>query len=154
MINKIVKIFIAVAAIFTLILNPLTLLAAEKTSVESTADTIKVVYHINDASLATALLKNIQNHLQAAPGTKIAVVSHGKGIDFMLNNAQDSTGNPYNVTMETLAQQGVDFKICNNTLKSRKLSTADVADPVVVVPSGVAEVARLQAKEGYVYVKP
>lgn len=154
MINIIVKTLIAVAAIFALLFNPLTLSAAEKTSAASTADQIKVVYHINDTSLATALLKNIQNHLQAAPGTKIAVVSHGKGIDFMLNNAQDSTGNPYNVTMETLAQQGVEFKICNNTLKSRKLSAADVTDPVVVVPSGVAEVARLQAKEGYVYVKP
>lgn len=147
--NKIIKLLTATAALFSLMLTPLSQ-AADQPG----ADPIKVVYHIDDATRASALLKNVQNHLAAAPGTKIAVVAHGKGIDFMLNNAQDATGNPYNVIMETLAQQGVDFKICNNTLKSRNLTAAAVAYPVVVVPSGVAEIARLQAKEGYVYVKP
>lgn len=117
-------------------------------------DMIKVVYQINDAARASMLLRNVQNHLQAAPGTKIAVVGYGPGIDFMLNNAKDPNGNPYNVTMETLAQQGVDFKVCNNTLKSRHLTAADVAYPAVIVPAGIVEIARLQAKEGYVYVKP
>jgi hypothetical protein len=115
---------------------------------------IKVVYHITDTTRASALLKNIQNHLEGAPGTKITVVAHGKGIDFMLNNAQDANGNPYNVTMETLAQQGVEFKVCNNTLKGRHLTAADVAFPVTIVPAGIVEIARLQAQEGYVYVKP
>ena len=114
----------------------------------------KVVYHINDSTNAKALLGNVKNHLAAAPGTKIAVVGHGKGIDFMLKDAQDVNGNPYAVTMETLAAEGVDFKVCNNTLKSRNLTADAVAYPAKVVPSGVAEIARLQAKEGYVYIKP
>ena len=147
--NKLLKLLTAAAALFSLTLAPIT-----HATNNSATDPIKVVYHINDATRASALLKNVQNHLQAAPGTKIAVVAHGKGIDFMLNNAHDANGNPYNVMMETLAQQGVDFKICDNTLKSRNLTAADVAYPAVVVPSGVAEIARLQAKEGYVYVKP
>ncbi len=120
----------------------------------SSADNINVVYHIDDGSRASALLKNVQNHLNAAPDTKIAVVAHGTGIDFMLNNKLDANGNPYSGIMDTLAQQGVDFKVCNNTLRSRDLIAADAAYPAVVVPSGVAEVARLQAKEGYVYLKP
>lgn len=114
----------------------------------------KVVYHINDSTNAKALLGNVKNHLAAAPGTKIAVVGHGKGIDFMLKDAYDADGNPYAVTMETLAADGVDFKVCNNTLKSRNLTADAVAYPAKVVPSGVAEIARLQAKEGYVYIKP
>lgn len=147
--NTIVKLLSTTMALFGLVLAPLS-----HATTKPDAEPIKVVYHINDASRASALLKNVENHLKAAPGTKIAVVAHGKGIDFMLNNAQDANGNPYNVIMETLAQQGVEFKICNNTLKSRHLTAADVAYPVVVVPSGVAEIARLQAKEGYVYLKP
>lgn len=148
--NKLVKLLNISVAFLTLLLAPLAVSAASKPH----ADPIKVVYHINDASRASALLKNVQNHLQATPGTKIVVVAHGKGIDFMLNNAQDANGNPYNVIMDTLAQQGVEFKICNNTLKSRNLTAADVSEPVIIVPSGVAEIARLQAKEGYVYLKP
>lgn len=114
----------------------------------------KVVYHINDSANASALLRNVRNHLSAAPGTKIAVVGHGKGIDFMLKDAQDDKGNPYAVTMETLSSEGVDFKVCNNTLNSRKLTAEAVAYPAKIVPSGVAEIGRLQAKEGYVYLKP
>lgn len=148
--QRLIKLLSSGMAIFSLMFAPL-LHAAD--SAKST-DPIKVVYHIDDTTRASALLKNVQNHLQAAPGTKITVVAHGKGIDFMLNNAQDANGNPYNVIMETLAQQGVEFKVCNNTLKSRNLTAADVAFPVTVVPAGIAEIARLQAKEGYVYVKP
>ncbi|MEO6146148.1 MAG: DsrE family protein, partial [Sulfuriferula sp.] len=50
--------------------------------------------------------------------------------------------------------EGVDFKVCNNTLNSRKLTAEAVAYPAKIVPSGVAEIGRLQAKEGYVYLKP
>ncbi|MEQ1667078.1 MAG: DsrE family protein [Sulfuriferula sp.] len=149
--QRIVKFLAASMAVFSLMFAPL--LHAASSSAQDT-DPIKVVYHITDNTRASSLLKNVQNHLEAAPGTKIAVVAHGKGIDFMLNNAQDANGNPYNVMMETLAQQGVQFKICNNTLKSRNLTAADVAYPVTIVPAGIAEIARLQAKEGYVYVKP
>ncbi len=117
------------------------------------ANNIKVVYHIDDNTRADNLLRNVKNHLEASPGVKIVVVGHGKGIDFMLKNAQDANGNPYDVAMQTLAANGVEFRVCNNTLKSRKLTADAVAYPATVVPSGVAEVARLEA-EGYVYLKP
>jgi hypothetical protein len=113
-----------------------------------------VVYHIDDNTRADNLLRNVKNHLDASPGVKIVVVGHGKGIDFMLKNAQDANGNPYDVAMQSLAADGVEFRVCNNTLKSRKLTADAVAYPGTIVPSGVAEVARLQAKEGYVYLKP
>ncbi|NOT18444.1 MAG: hypothetical protein HOP20_10335 [Sulfuriferula sp.] len=141
--------FILSTALFNLMLAPMAA-AADKAG----TDQIKVVYQINDASRASMLLRNVENQLAETPDTKIAVVGYGTGINFMLKNAQDANGNPYNVIMETLAQQGVDFKVCNNTLKSRKLTAADVAYPATIVPSGVVEIVRLQAKEGYVYIKP
>ncbi len=52
----------------------------------------KVVYHINDASIARVALNNVNNHLNASPGVKIVVVTHGKGIDFLLNDAKDDKG--------------------------------------------------------------
>jgi intracellular sulfur oxidation DsrE/DsrF family protein len=58
--------------------------------------------------------------------------------------------------IDNLKSQGVKFNICANTVKGRKvdlnkdLHDASQAD---IVPSGVAEVAHLQA-QGYSYVKP
>ncbi len=114
----------------------------------------KVVYHINDSSIASLALNNIRNHLKAQPGVKITVVTHGKGIDFLLKDAVDKNGNPYEVAVQQLNEQGVDFRVCNNTLKSRNLDKSAVIEEASVVPSGVAEVSRLQAREGYVYIKP
>lgn len=114
----------------------------------------KVVYHFNDSSTATAGMNNIKNHLSAAPDAKIVVVTHGKGVDFLLDGAADKDGNPYNIKVEELAAKGVDFRVCNNTLVSRKIDPKTVLPQGKIVPSGVAEIGRLQAKEGYVYLKP
>ncbi len=56
--------------------------------------------------------------------------------------------------METLAQQGVTFDVCEITLKNRKLERKQFIPESVFVPSGVAEIAKLQARGGYAYIKP
>lgn len=114
----------------------------------------KVVYHVNDSTNAMAALRNIKNHLNAAPDAKISVVTHGPGIDFLLTDAADKNGNPYEPGVQELKAKGVDFRVCNNTLKSRNLDAKAVLAEATVVPSGVAEIGRLQATEGYVYLKP
>lgn len=114
----------------------------------------KVVYHVNDASFARVALRNIQNHITASPDAKIVVVTHGKGIDFLLNDAKDEKGEPYQTQVAGLKERGVDFRVCRNTLKGRKLDDSAVMMDATVVPSGVAEIGRLQAKEGFVYLKP
>jgi intracellular sulfur oxidation DsrE/DsrF family protein len=114
----------------------------------------KVVYHVNDASLARVAMRNIQNHITASPDARIVVVTHGKGIDFLLNDAKDDKGEPYQTQVAGLKEKGVDFRVCRNTLKGRKLDDSAVMMDANVVPSGVAEIGRLQAKEGFVYLKP
>lgn len=124
-------------------------------STASAADTAeKVVYHINDSTNATAILKNVNNHLDASPNAQIVVVSHGPGIDFMLEGAQDKNGNPYEPMVQGLVARHVVFKVCNNTLNSRKIDKSKVLAEAIIVPSGVAEIARLQWQEHYAYMKP
>lgn len=113
----------------------------------------KVVYHINDAAVARMAMNNINNHLNASPNARIVVVTHGKGIDFLLNDAHDDKG-AFETQVAGLKEKGVDFRVCRNTLKSRNLNDDAVILEARVVPSGVAEVAKLQAQEGYVYLKP
>jgi hypothetical protein len=115
----------------------------------------KVVVHINEGTdKAPAVLRNVANLLNASPKAKVVVVGHSKGIDFMLDGAKDPKGNPFDATMQTLKARGVEFRACANTFKARKLDTALLSPDAVIVPSGVAEIATLQAKEGFVYLKP
>jgi len=114
----------------------------------------KVVYHVNDAAEAGNAMRNANNHLEADPTAKITFVTHSKGIDFLLEGAADKNGNPYNIAVEKLMAKGVTFDVCNNTLVGRKIDPKTVLQGSKIVPSGVAEVARLQAQEGFVYIKP
>lgn len=128
---------------------PLAEAAAPSASAEE-----KVVYHVNDSENATAAMRNINNHLNASPDAKIVVVTHSAGIDFLLSGAADKNGNPYEPTVQALKARGVDFRVCANTLKGRKIDPSTVLPEASIVPSGVAEIGKLQAKEGYVYLKP
>jgi len=119
------------------------------------AQDIKVVYHVNTGVETTAsILGNVRNHLNADPSAKIVVVTHGPGIDFLLDGTKDSKGREFSGMVSDLAGKGVQFRVCNNTLTSRNIDANKVSMEAKIVPSGVAEVARLQAKEGYVYLKP
>lgn len=116
---------------------------------------IKVVYHLSDGiPQAARAMNNIRNHLNADPTVKIVVVGHGAGIDFMLDGATTPSGQTFSGAIGELAGKGVEFRACNNTLVSRKIAADKLVMEAKVVPSGVAEVARLQAKEGFVYLRP
>lgn len=116
--------------------------------------TEKVVYHINDGSNPMSALHNIRNHLNASPKAKIVVVTHGPGIDFLLDGAKDKNGNPYDAVVQELSNRNVEFRVCGNTLQTRQIDKSKVIPEATVVPSGVAEIGRLQSQEGYVYLKP
>jgi hypothetical protein len=122
-------------------------------AVEAPAEQEKVLYHINDSAVARVALRNIENHLNASPGVKIVVVTHGKGIDFLLNDAKDDKG-AYAPQVAGLKEKNVEFRVCRNTLKGRNLDDNAVIMEAQVVPSGVAEIGKLQSREGFVYMKP
>jgi intracellular sulfur oxidation DsrE/DsrF family protein len=116
---------------------------------------IKVVYHLSEGiPQASRAIGNIRNHLAADPKVKIVVVAHGLGIDFLLDGATNQMDQAFAGGVSDLANKGVEFRVCNNTLVSRKISTDKLLMEAKVVPSGVAEVATLQAKQGYVYLRP
>jgi intracellular sulfur oxidation DsrE/DsrF family protein len=115
---------------------------------------IRAVYHINEIDKARGLLANVRNHLRDDPTARIVVIANGGGIDFLLKDAVDKGGMPFAPALEELTRQSVTFKVCRNTLTSRKLTDAAVAEESGVVQAAVAEIARLQAREGYVYIKP
>jgi intracellular sulfur oxidation DsrE/DsrF family protein len=119
------------------------------------SEPIKVVYHVNDGvQQASRAIGNIRNQLKTDPTTKIVVVAHGTGVDFLLEDAENAAGGKFAPALEELKAAGVDFRVCNNTLVSRKIDPKMVVEQASIVPSGVVEVSKLQAREGFVYLKP
>jgi len=147
----------AMVGSLTLMATPVAALAQSTAAAGTTATSgqIKTVYHLtNGLEEASRGLGNIRNHLAADPTAKITVVTNGNGIEFLLEGAKDKNGNPYEVIVQDLKGKGVDFRVCNNTLVTRKIDPSKVLAEAIVVPSGVAEAAKLQAREGYVYLRP
>lgn len=117
----------------------------------------KVVYHINDAATqATSALRNIRNHLDVAPDTKIIVVAHGNGVDFLMEGAKDAK-NPnidYASLVSALKARGVAFEVCEITLKNRNLKKDQFILDAAFTPSGVVRIGQLQYREKFAYIKP
>jgi len=128
----------------------------------------KVVYHINydNPKAQAGALRNVQNHINAvgAENLDLKIVLHGKGLSLLLSpdaakNTKLAMGNATDemqAKISGLKDQGVDINVCANTLRGKKIDREtdlyDV-DEADIVPSGVAELSRLQAM-GYSYIKP
>ena len=129
----------------------------------------KVVYHINgdNPKQQAGALRNIQNHINAvgAENLDLRVVMHGNGVSLVLlpealaevpkfknANATDEM----QAKIDGLKNQGVTFQVCANTLNGRKVNKEEQlynVEAADIVPSGVAELAHLQA-QGFTYIKP
>jgi len=120
----------------------------------SATDPVRVVYHFDELNTPAKGLRNIRNHLKADPSVQIVVVGNGPGVDFMLVDQLDPSGEPYELTILDLQQQGVKFLACNNTLLGRSIARERLVEGIGVVQAGVEEVARLQFRSGYAYIKP
>ena len=117
----------------------------------------RIVYHIDDAAAqATKGLRNIRNHLDVAPDTKITVVTHANGVDFLMDGAKD-TKDPnidYDSLVSSLKARGVTFEICEITLRNRNLKKEQFNMDATFTPSGVVRIGRLQSRENFAYIKP
>lgn len=129
----------------------------------------KVVYHINydNPKQQAGALRNVQNHINAVGADRIdvKVVMHGHGVSLLLypdalsetpKMRQANADDAMQAKVTNLKSQGVDFQVCANTLRGRKIRVDDHLYDVErsdVVPSGVAQISHLQS-QGYTYLKP
>lgn len=117
----------------------------------------KVVYHIDNAETqATKALRNIRNHLDVAPDTKIIVVTHAEGIDFLMEGAKDRK-NPnidYASLVSALKARGVRFEVCEITMKTRGIGKDKFIMDADFTPSGVVRIGQLQSHDHFAYIKP
>lgn len=129
-------------------------LAAAETKPSASADARKahrVVFELTSAESEAwnAVLNNIEN-VRTSLGenaTQVELVAHGKALDFL-----KSTNTAQKERMQKLAEAGVVFAACENTMKRQKVSKAQLMSFVTTVDSGVAEIVRKQ-EDRWSYVR-
>ena len=118
----------------------------------------KVVYQ-NDGGLPDdkayfeRLIRHLSAHLEVTDGkVEIKVVSFAAGVK-LFQMAKTDAG--LAGSLDKLRAKGVRFMLCRNTMRGMGLKPEDLygVKGEDVVPSGVAEIARLQGM-GYVYIHP
>ena len=118
----------------------------------------KVVYQNDgggpdDHAYFQLFLRNITAHIEATDGkVEIRVVSFAAGVKLFQMAKNDPA---LAADLDRLRAKGVRFMVCRNTLKGMGLRPQDLygVQGADIVPSGVAELARLQG-QGYVYIHP
>jgi uncharacterized protein len=114
----------------------------------------RVVYHIdNAATQGLKGLRNVRNHIDVDPTAQITVVTHAEGVDMLMEGAKAANGTEYAPLVSALRSRGVNFEICEITLKNRNLKKEQFIQEATFTPSGVVRIAKLQ-KEGAAYIKP
>ena len=96
-----------------------------------------------------AVLGNVDNMRDAfgPDNTEVAVITHGKGLGMVV-----AANNKHAERMKKLADGGVRFVACENTMRKKKVGKEQLLPFVTTVDSGVAEVVRKQ-EQGWSYIK-
>jgi intracellular sulfur oxidation DsrE/DsrF family protein len=100
-----------------------------------------------DSETHTKFLRQINNILIVAPNSKIEVVTQGMGIDLLKVKE-----NIFEQDLESLTGKGVNFVICENTLKQRKLEKNQFLSLANFVPSAILELV-IKQEQGWIYIK-
>lgn len=101
-----------------------------------------------DTSVFKALVNNIR-HLREGfeNNIQVEVVVHGPGIDFLTAAKTTQTE-----SIAALQQSGVQFMVCENTMKQRNVTKEQLLPGTGFVKVGVAEVV-LKEEQGWSYLK-
>lgn len=111
-------------------------------------DKYKVVFQLsnNDTFVQKSLVRQLNNLLEAMKDVEIEVVTHGYGVDLLLEDS------PFRSSIEDLKKRGVGFLVCEDTMKAEKLDVSDLAGMTEVIPAGLAHIIQRQ-RQGWGYIK-
>lgn len=98
------------------------------------------------------VLYNFIKNTRKETGGKVVVVTHGPELRaFAKENYEKYQGAIDK--MAELAEEGVEFKMCNNAMRAAGFQAQDMHGFITVVPAGFPELAYWQGK-GYKYINP
>ena len=111
----------------------------------------RVVFEVTHDGLVqwTAAINNVENirKVFGPENIQIEVVGHNEGLGMLLLKDTELAEQ-----MKRLTEGGVVFAACQNTMRKKNVTKADLLPFVTTVDSGVAEVVRKQ-ETGFSYLK-
>ncbi len=131
-----------------LMLMPVLIFAQNESSDVDMAEH-KIVFQLTsaDSNVHKMLVRQLGNVLAAAPNSKIEVVCHGPGIA-MLTTKQTIV----HPKVSELKGKGIDFVVCENTLKEKKVTKEEIILEASFVKAGIIEIVKKQ-EEGWSYIR-
>lgn len=110
-----------------------------------------VIFHIDEESRWDQLLTNLEYFVNVhGLDTRSEVVINGPAVRSF--NGLD-VHPEYGDRMVDLANKGVVFIVCGNSLRNRQIPEDFLPEIISVVPQGVAYIVERQG-EGFAYIKP
>ena len=117
-------------------------------------DKLKVLFHVNDAERWNVALGNITNLIKdvGKDAVDVVLIANGQGVNAYADGEKVAA-------MSALADQGVQFCACSNSLKmmcdagNACMRHESLPSFVCIVPAGITAIVNRQ-REGYAYVKP
>jgi intracellular sulfur oxidation DsrE/DsrF family protein len=137
-------IFFALLVVFVSLLFG-TANAQEKTDLKEH----KIVFQLttSDTLSHKALMKQLKNIKSVAPNTKIEVVCHGPGLEMLQSNKTTVLKG-----IQEAKKNGVEFQVCEFSLKERKVEKSAIISESGFVPAGIIYIVEKQ-EQGYSYIK-
>lgn len=117
---------------------------------EKKSKTHKIVFQMvsKDTADHNALVRQLFNIQKLAPGTKLEVVCHGPGMNFIHKEKSLVLEN-----LKVLAQtHNVDFVACEFTMQQKNITREQLMEECRTVPGGILEIVAKQEK-GWSYIK-
>ena len=112
----------------------------------------QVIFHLDedDSAKVNLVINNIFNLLEdlGRDNVLIELLVNGPAVKAFQKNSQNIAER-----VRQLADQGVTFALCNNSLKMFGFRAEDMLEQVIIVPAGVGELVKKQS-EGWAYIRP
>ena len=110
----------------------------------------KIIFQFTNATdtlQQKAIINQLNNLTTHWPKAKYEVVIHSMGLPFVMSGKSKQIQD-----IKTLRDKGVRFVVCENTLKSQKVTKDQLIQEVEYVPVGIAEIVEKQ-EQGWTYIK-
>ena len=114
------------------------------------AKTHKIVFQMvsKDTADHNAMVRQLFNLQRLAPGTKLEVVCHGPGMNFIHKDKSLVLSD----LKDLVSQHKVDFVGCEFTMQQKNIKREQLLEECRTVPGGILEIVQKQEK-GWSYIK-
>jgi len=119
----------------------------DKPAAEKNMKPYRVLFAVTSPETAdwNLTMGNIRNLIKDLPNAEVEVVAYGPGVSMVVKPS------PVDEAIQGLIAQHVRFVACENAMRARHVTAADLLTGVGTVPAGIVEVVTKEA-EGWVYV--